>query len=541
MSSFRAVSRVCLGGITVILLFFGAAEYLLRVAYWLRNSAVDYVPLPYGAIGDLGPIPPWVDGLRMLESDRPLIWKGRANLHRKYIDLFSPAYREEQRTAMVRQFIPKIPKSLEQNPVWEISLNSEGFREREFPAGKPSTVFRIVCLGDSWTFGTNVGHKESYPQTLGSLLKQEFPGRDIEVLNLGVLGYSSFQGLELLRKRWPNLTPDAVLIGFAMNDGNVAGFRDKDMPGLKEQVTWGKRLSRLLEKSASYKLLEYAALLVKYRPKPLGYGIKALADVAGGPNEAWVHGRGAEVADYEKLEQWTRVSPKDYEANIVEMIHFARKGGASVILLYNQLWKTPYQAILHRVSKAEAVPLVDGKALIDEARGTIERELERRLNRVPVEGDGPPGAGAADAVFRVYSGKYPVPDSMYIVGAHPSLGNLVPNSVRMYDDGAHGDQRAGDKVWSYQASIPPGKEIFYVYTNSGRKGEWEGLDIPEIRSFTPEASRAGRSVYRPIETFGESYMHADGWHTNAAGYELIAKAVVGFLKQDPKFRAHVSR
>jgi len=32
-------------------------------------------------------------------------------------------------------------------------------------------------------------------------------------------------------------------------------------------------------------------------------------------------------------------------------------------------------------------------------------------------------------------------------------------------------------------------------------------------------------VYLPIETFGQVYMQADNWHTDAAGYDLIAREV----------------
>ena len=32
-------------------------------------------------------------------------------------------------------------------------------------------------------------------------------------------------------------------------------------------------------------------------------------------------------------------------------------------------------------------------------------------------------------------------------------------------------------------------------------------------------------IYLPIETFGQLYMQADNWHTNAEGYDLIAAAV----------------
>jgi hypothetical protein len=114
---------------------------------------------------------------------------------------------------------------------------------------------------------------------------------------------------------------------------------------------------------------------------------------------------------------------------------------------------------------------------------------------------------------------------MSIVGADAKLGGLVPNAVAMHDDGQGGDQRGGDGVWSYAASFPAGTHLSYVYTNSGARGQWEGLDVPTIRHVTVPASRDGAPVLLPIETFGHLYLQADNWHTDAIGYDLIAHAV----------------
>jgi len=93
----------------------------------------------------------------------------------------------------------------------------------------------------------------------------------------------------------------------------------------------------------------------------------------------------------------------------------------------------------------------------------------------------------------------------------------------MHDDGKDGDERAGDGVWSLSASFPAGAHVTYVYTNSGTAGQWEGLDVPSTRHVTVPPSTG--PVYLPLETFGQIYMQGDSWHTNAAGYDLIAKAV----------------
>jgi lysophospholipase L1-like esterase len=135
------------------------------------------------------------------------------------------------------------------------------------PEEKPSTVFRIVCLRDSWTFGWNVGQEQAYPQQLKTLLKREFSEANFEVFNLGVGGYSSINGLKLLKTRVLDLKPDVAVIAFAMNEPIMAGVRDKTTSTGEEPVTLLKTFSRMLDTSESFKLLRYWALLLKWKPE----------------------------------------------------------------------------------------------------------------------------------------------------------------------------------------------------------------------------------------------------------------------------------
>jgi hypothetical protein len=80
-----------------------------------------------------------------------------------------------------------------------------------------------------------------------------------------------------------------------------------------------------------------------------------------------------------------------------------------------------------------------------------------------------------------------------------------------------------------------------VYTNSGNSGKWEGLDVPAIRSFKVNAAAKESTVYAPVDTFGEIYMHADAWHTNAAGNELIAQALLEVLNKDYKVKDYLQK
>ena len=364
-------------GLVVTVVGFVILEAGLRIAYSGRNWMVTEIPVPYMFGDDHGPIPPWLDGLRILESDKVLIWKNRPNSQGRYIDVFSPAHSEQEKTAILRRFLPQPPDSLKGNPTWEISLNSEGFRDVEIRKQKPSSVLRIICLGDSWTFGWNVGSTQSYPQQLQDLLRREFPEANFEVFNIGVAGYSSIQGLRLLKTRVLDLNPDVVVVGFAMNEPHMAGVDDKNASTREESINLMRTLSGMLNKSESFKLLRYWALLLTWKPRSI---TEYLEDKS--YNATWrqqVTGN-----DFDKFEPWMRGSLRDYDNYHREMIKLARSRNISIVLLYNEFWKdSPYLKVLQRISRDERVPLVDSSALIAGAQKSIEEELEKKLDLQP--------------------------------------------------------------------------------------------------------------------------------------------------------------
>jgi lysophospholipase L1-like esterase len=518
-----------------------AAEILLRVIYEVRNAAVDVVLLPYNAAQDFGSMPPWADGQRILEPDDALVWRNRSGVTRRYLDVFSPVDSEEDRRALLQQFLPGVPASLRDNPLWEVSLNSRGFRTDEFSTQKAPGVFRIACVGDSWTFGSNVDQRDAYPQRLGELLREAFSGASFEVLNLGTMAYSSHQGLELVRRQVLDLSPDAILVGFGMNDASVAGYRDKDFSGERGSDSLAKRTRRLLERIELVKLLRYLGRATRHESWSIGDYMGKLAKAAGTPAEAWMGGQGTESADYDELEPYTRVSPGDYERNLREIVRLARAQRADVVLLYNQLWNTPYREVVRRLASEAELAWIDSQELIWEARRRLQRDLEARLELIPATPDGHRSTGGrpVEVVFRAYAAEWEVPDALFLAGPHPALGGGVPNRVRMYDDGTHGDERAGDRVWSLALGLESGTQIFYVYTNSGREGSWEGVDVPEVRRFTVPDFGTG-SVYRPLDRFGAIDLQADGWHTNAAGYRIIARAAFDALTQRDVVRRYLA-
>jgi starch binding protein with CBM20 domain len=203
-----------------------------------------------------------------------------------------------------------------------------------------------------------------------------------------------------------------------------------------------------------------------------------------------------------------------------------------------------------RVTSEKAVPLIRSDRLITLERWRSAAQRARQLGLQASTDQASPAAeptlappapssatGATDVevVFRASVAGASVGRTLYLVGDHPALGDLVPNRVALHDDGRAGDEVGGDGVWSYKASLPAGRVIHYVYTSGGREGVWEGVDVPAIRRFVVPASSSG-PVYRSLESFGAIDLQSDSWHTDAKGLGLIAEAVVAVLDDDPRVK-----
>jgi len=145
----------------------------------------------------------------IFEGDPLLLWRLKPNLHDAYWDFTV------------------------------LSTNAQSFRA-DYPIGaKPAGTFRIVCLGDSVTFGYRVPpvwpDKPNdynrdwlpFPMLLEKELRNANPDRKIEVFPMAVPGYTSHQGLAWLRRDIAMLKPDMVIASFGWNDVSVSAIPDR--------------------------------------------------------------------------------------------------------------------------------------------------------------------------------------------------------------------------------------------------------------------------------------------------------------------------
>lgn len=99
-----------------------------------------------------------------------------------------------------------------------VNINSLGFRGRETVLPKPTGRFRVVVIGDSLAMGWGVGDEETFSAELERRLHQQYPDRDLDVVNISVGGYDTYQEVGLLKRNVAQLEPDLVLVGFYSND-----------------------------------------------------------------------------------------------------------------------------------------------------------------------------------------------------------------------------------------------------------------------------------------------------------------------------------
>lgn len=101
----------------------------------------------------------------------------------------------------------KIPDS-----VTSVAINSQGLRDREHRFEKLGQ-FRLLALGDSFTWGFGVEQNERFTDKLQSLV-----GDHVEVINAGVTGWGTDQELLYWTHEGYQYHPDLVLVAFGTED-----------------------------------------------------------------------------------------------------------------------------------------------------------------------------------------------------------------------------------------------------------------------------------------------------------------------------------
>ena len=97
--------------------------------------------------------------------------------------------------------------------------NRHGFRDVEHATEKPAGTFRILGLGDSFTYGVGVALEDTYLSRLEQMLNARAGVHPrVEILKAGIPRYFPEPQRMLLEKYGPAFRPDLVVVGFLPND-----------------------------------------------------------------------------------------------------------------------------------------------------------------------------------------------------------------------------------------------------------------------------------------------------------------------------------
>jgi lysophospholipase L1-like esterase len=118
----------------------------------------------------------------------------------------------------------------------QVAKNSLGYRERELTPKDPHR-YRIVVVGDSFTYGQGIEAPERFSNLIEALL-----GARYEVLNFGIPGHDMPQHLQVLDQVL-TLQPDFVLLQLFINDFETAQMaRPRPHPLISDGAArgWGR-------------------------------------------------------------------------------------------------------------------------------------------------------------------------------------------------------------------------------------------------------------------------------------------------------------
>ena len=274
----QLAKKLSLGAGSTIL-FFALAELVLRLAGFEGDAATYYLQFHVPEIRSAG-----------YERDPARFWKLKPGFHGQVSD----------------------------NYPWQVSVNAHGMRGPDVPIEKPTNTFRILSIGDSSAFGWGVPPEQTYAGALERILNENAGSVRCQVLNAGVPGYSSYQGLQYLRRELLAYKPDLVLVYFGLNDLTGARYyADKDQRFLAGPKT--RSPFALLYRLRIYRLLAQCVSRFSRKKRFDAY-----------------------FADTDHF----RVAPKDYIANLNAMKKLGTEHGFKVYFI-TPVWHDTEKGVLY--------------------------------------------------------------------------------------------------------------------------------------------------------------------------------------------------
>ncbi|MEN8150540.1 MAG: SGNH/GDSL hydrolase family protein [Planctomycetota bacterium] len=179
-----------------------------------------------------------------------------------------------------------------------METNSLGLRDRDIPGPKGPNDFRVLCMGDSVTFGLGLADGETWADRMEEALRRspETAGKNVFVLNAGVPGWSSVQGMRNL-ERLSTFEPDVIVFWYGLADAHdMHDLPDSaqlmPLEGVKRAMAglWRLRVFQLVQKVVTG-VRRSTAEGTRVSRAEYRQHVERLSDLdrAGGPKVIFVH------------------------------------------------------------------------------------------------------------------------------------------------------------------------------------------------------------------------------------------------------------
>ncbi len=256
------------------------------------------------------------------------------------------------------------------------------FNEQSFPREKPSSTYRIFCVGGSTTYGRPYDDRTSFCGWLRELLSAAQSSRAWEVINAGGISYASYR-VAMLMEELVRYEPDLFII----YSGHNEFLERRTYSSIIEMPSVVRGLEAVLSRTRTYTALHrlFKTRLDKSGASPgdkssgidaLPADVEAVLDQSVGPEA------------YTRDDEFREQVIAHFRFNLARMVDIARSVGARVIMVTpasNLRDSTPFKSE-HRASLTGA-ERERWQTLFDRARTAIagdrpeiaERALDEAL------------------------------------------------------------------------------------------------------------------------------------------------------------------
>ncbi len=257
----------------------------------------------------------------------------------------------------------------DKNQWYSVKINSLGLRDEEISRKKPPGTYRILMLGDSATFGWDVEFTFIYTEILEDLLNGVTGAcsgeRRFEVINAGIPGYKTIQGLIWLETELLELEPDLITIGYGVNDSDPCDRRNSVFKYFPEDNIYSRDEATGEWKPINPLFFSEHALKSMNSYKALREVIQVVRQQTGMEfNQKFISG-----------EETCRVIPLEkFRAYLLEMGRMAQTRNMDVMYILFALNEAEYKNALQDAASEIGAPLVNTLPLLLDAEKIIRTD-----------------------------------------------------------------------------------------------------------------------------------------------------------------------